>query len=52
MTDFEASCSGLSDISQVFGLDDILGVRQGIAVSGWERRWYRKGASEVKNPFG
>ena len=26
MTDFEAFCSGLSDISQVFRMDDILGV--------------------------
>jgi len=30
MTDFEASCSGLSDISQVFRMDDILGVLRDI----------------------
>jgi len=30
MTDFEAFCSGLSDISQVFGVDDILGVLKDI----------------------
>ena len=33
MTDFEAFCSGLSDISQVFGMDDILRVLKDIQVN-------------------